>query len=276
MEKVLRVSQLDSTELDDDLLSVLQEQLLGVFKVLPSTRPLQFKPELRAALKVLLWWYSVRNSGRTFGQDMLNVQYCTCNDVRRPATAGKKLGLLLLSVGVEWVGERFHALGSALAPGLRPGQLQSLLGWITAAFNLLSLLNFTLFLLRGCYPTLLDRLLGLQLAPTKPQTLRTLSYGFMNQEILWHGFSEFVFFVLPHLNLFAVRNWLRRVAMSLSATPVTVPADFSRCAFCGHPPTLPQLSACGHVYCYYCLRANCMADSSFPCCVCGHVLAAAS
>lgn len=276
MEKVLRVSQLDSTELDDDLLSVLQEQLLGVFKVLPSTRPLQFKPELRAALKVLLWWYSVRNSGRTFGQDMLDVQYCTCNDVRRPATAGKKLGLLLLSVGVEWAGERFHALGSALAPGLRPGQLQSLLGWITAAVNLLSLLNFTLFLLRGHYPTLLDRLLGLQLAPTKPQTLRTLSYGFMNQEILWHGFSEFVFFVLPRLNLFAVRNWLRRVAMSLSATPVTVPADFSRCAFCEHPPTLPQLSACGHVYCYYCLRANCMADSSFPCCACGHVLAAAA
>ena len=265
------MSQLDSAELDEDLLSVLQEQFLGIFKVLPSTWLLQFKPELRAGLKLVLWWYSIGKLGRTFGQDMLDVKYCTGDGAQGPVSA-KKLALLFISVGVEWVVGRFHGLASAVLPGLRPTRAERILKWVTATINFLSLLNFVTFLLQGRYATLQDRLLGLQLAPMKPQALRSISYVSMNQEILWHGFSEFLFLVLPHLNLFVIRNWLQRLFISISLTPPSLPTDYSMCVFCELPPTHPRVSSCGHVYCYYCLQASCMAYSKFPCCVCGHLL----
>ena len=269
-EKVLRVSQLDATELDNDLLAVLQEQLLAIFKVLPSNRLLQFKPELRAALRTLLWWCSVRASGQTFGQGMLDVQYSTEDALEKPPTLHRKLALLLLSVSVEWLRERLHAVAPLLAPGLSPRQLEAVLGYLSAAVNALSLLNFTVFLLRGSYPTIQERLLGLLLAPSKPQILRNMNYDYMNREILWHGFSEFLFFILPHFNVFVIRNWLRRLVQTpSSSSPQT---DRSHCVFCEKAATQPQVSPCGHVYCHYCLRANCMADSRFPCTVCGQIV----
>ena len=267
-EKVLRVSQLDATELDDELLAVLQEQLLAVFKMLPSARLLHFKPELRAALKVSLWWYSVRGSGKTFGQGMLDIHYSTKPTLVTTLSLRHKLTLLFLSVAVEWFRDRIHFLASFLSPRVSPRRLENLLGYLTAAVNTLSLFNFTLFLLRGNYPTLCDRLAGLLIAPSIHQTLRSINYDYMNREILWHGFSEFIFFILPHFNLFAIRNWLWRLTVS----PSSPPADHSECAFCGKPPTMPSVSHCGHVYCYYCLQANCMAVRHFPCSACGRTV----
>ena len=264
-EQVLRVSQLDATELDDELFSVLQEQLVAVFKVLPSTRLLQFKPELRAALKALLWWYSVRSSGQTFGQAMLDIQYSKDATCITTLSFRHKLALLLLSVGVEWLRERFHFLVGLVSRSPTPRRVELILGYLTAAINSLSLFNFTVFLLRGCYPTLSERLCGLLVAPSNPQAPRNLSYDYMNREILWHGFSEFLFFILPHFNVFALRNWLHRVALSPSSSQT----DYSMCVFCEKAPTMPSVTQCGHVYCHYCLQANCMADSHFSCCVCG-------
>lgn len=267
-ETVLRVSQLDATELDDDLLSVLQEQLLSIFKVLPSTRLLQFKPELRAALKAVLWCYSVRTMGQTYGQEMLDIQYSTEAARTTRLSVRHKLTLLVVGVGVEWIKERFHVVGSLISPRVAPRQLENLLGYLSATVNAISLLNFTVFLLWGRYPTLQERIAGLLMAPSTPQTLRNLSYDYMNREILWHGFSEFIFFILPHFNVFAVRNWLNRVALS----PSSQPTDHSVCVFCEKTPTRPSVTQCGHVYCYYCLKANCMADKQFSCSACGHVV----
>lgn len=267
-EKVLRVSQLDATELDDDLLSVLQDQLLAIFKVLPSTRVLQFKPELRAALKAVLWWCSLRPKGQTYGQEMLNIQYSTDAARTTRLSVRHKLTLLVLGVGVEWIKERFHVLGSLISRSAAPRRLETLLGYFSATVNTLSLLNFTVFILRGSYPTLQDRLAGLHMAPSSPQTLRNLTYDYMNREILWHGFSEFIFFILPHFNVFAIRNWLNRAALS----PPSSPTDHSVCVFCEKTPTRPSVTQCGHVYCYYCLQANCMADKRFSCSACGHIV----
>lgn len=263
--RVLRVTQLDAVELDDELLSVLQKQLVAVFKVLPYTRLLQFKPELRAALKTFLWWHSVYNKGQTFGQYMLDVQYSTNSTLPTTLSFHHKFIILLLSVCVEWFRDRFHVIISLLSLGLTPRQLELILNYITAVTNTLSLFNFTVFLLQGGYATLYERLVGVVVAPSQPQSLRAMSYDYMNREILWHGFSEFIFFVLPHLNLFTVKNWLRRVSNSHPSSPV----DLSVCVFCDKPPTMARVAECGHVYCYYCLHANCMADQHFLCSACG-------
>ncbi len=37
-----------------------------------------------------------------------------------------------------------------------------------------------------------------------------VSYEFMNQQLVWHGFSEFLFFLLPLINIDRIRNGIRR------------------------------------------------------------------
>lgn len=259
-ELVLRVNQLDTTELDEELYDMLQHQFLEVVKNLPSIQLLKFKPELKLLIRFLIWKYSVYENGYTFGQNMFDLVYQTRYSMS--VTPFHKFALFVMLVVLDWVKERFDLLSLVLP--LRPARLERLLNWILTFIKTFSLFNFIVFLVYGSYPSLKERLLALTMVPTQPQALRSTSYEYMNREILWHGFSEAIFFILPHFNLFTFRNWLRR----LLALPGNQGVDYSLCAFCECEPTMPHLSDCNHVYCYYCLRGNTIADSAFCCSVC--------
>ncbi len=273
-EKVLRVSQLDATELDEELTGLLEGQFLNIFKLLPSVHLLRFQPELKALVRFLIWKFSIWSRGQTFGQGMMGVSYSTERGRVMPITRRYKITLFVVMVLAEWASERVGLL-STFIPSLSLSSGQKLLNGIQTLTRLLSLGNFICFLLRGVYPTLKERLLCLSMVPERPQALRQMSYDYMNREILWHGFSEFVFFVVPHFNLFILRNWFRRclhygLPAPTDSRTVLRTSDFQSCSFCESPPTMPYVTDCRHVYCYYCLRANCMADKDFPCAACGH------
>lgn len=256
-EIVLRVNQLDACELDDNIADVLQHHFLEIFRPLQSIRIDQVKPELKALIRYVLWNFSLSNGSSTFGQRMLSLVYASSNS-SRTLSSMQRLGLFYCFVLSEWVMERGDWLLCKL-PGDTPLHL---LRHSLTAVKTLSLINFMVFLVRGCYPSLKERLLRLQMLPTTPQTLHTVNHSYLTREILWHGFSEFMFFVLPHFNLFTLRNLLRRVCNAKIST------DNRLCSFCEGLPTAPHISDCGHLYCYYCLSANLIADSNFPCCVC--------
>ena len=269
-EKVLRVSQLDATELDDKLSDLLQHQLLEVLQPLPPNHALlRLKPELKALVRFLIWGYSIAKNGTTFGQSMLDLVYST--GVGQPLELRHKISLFVFSVLADWAAER----SEDLLPSLLPAYSRSTLTMIkitSTILKALSLVNFITFLLYGRYPSLKERAGGLVMLPSRPQTLRQLNYDYMNREILWHGFSEFIFFVLPHLNLFALKNWIKRNIGNRMGSKESE-ADFSKCSFCEKELSMPHVSDnCGHVYCYYCISANCLADSKFPCSVCGTVI----
>lgn len=265
-ESVLRVSQLDATELDDELSCLLQQQFVGIFRSLPLHFINRFKPELKLFVRWLVWKYSVSESSSTFGQKMMELHYSS--GAGGPLKLHQRFGLFFILVVAEWLRERYDVLISFIT-NAGPSKIQKLLDSITALLKGLSLLNFILFLLYGSYPSLKERLLGLTLSPSRPQAMRQLSYDYMNREIIWHGFSEFIFYILPHFNLFALRNWLRRsLKLKNINSDESQDVNFEQCSFCEHTPTLPHLSECGHLYCYYCLRANCLADANFPCSVC--------
>ncbi len=279
-ERVLRVNQLDATELDEELTGILESQFLNIFKLLPSSRLLCLQPELKALVRLLIWKTSIWSRGQSFGQQMMDLKYSLGGKQFSPITLRYKISLFVLAVLTEWVKDRSD-LFSKLAPSLSLSSGQKLLNGVLTITRVLSLINFILFLLRGSYPTLKERLLGLSMVPVRPQTLRQMSYEYMNREILWHGFSEFIFFVVPHFNLFVLRNWFRRclkfrfparVESTRSSTGLRS-SDFLSCSFCESTPTMPYATDCGHVYCYYCLRANCMADGGFPCAACGRAVA---
>ena len=267
-EKVLRTGRLDAVELDNDLTSIFQERFLDIFRRLPSGPLLErFKPEMKAFIRFLLWKWSLgKPNGSTFGQEMTSLTYVTKEGTG--LTSKHRWILMILYVLLEWSSERFEDILSKLIPSLRADRIAACIKFFAQIANLL---NFCAFLIQGVYPSLKERVLHLNMVPTKPQTLRELSYENMNREMVWYGFSEFVFFVLPLMNLPLVRNWLKKTLQKYNLLPSQVGRSVSavnRCSLCNERPVQPQLSNCGHVYCYYCIAANVEADPEFPCSLC--------
>ncbi|XP_020630500.1 peroxisome biogenesis factor 2-like [Orbicella faveolata] len=135
----------------------------------------------------------------------------------------------------------------------------------------LSVLNFLVFLQKGKYPSVLERVLGIHPVFAQRQSIRQVSFEFMTRELLWHGFAEFVFFLLPLINIHKLKNLIVR-RFSSPASLVKQPSikvACHECGICNEPPTAPHQGQCGHVFCYYCIKANSLADPSFPCPLCG-------
>ena len=273
-ERVLRVNQLDATQLDSELSHVLQHQFIELLRGLPFSSLSHVRPELEALIRILLWRWSVWKTGATFGQLMMDLRYSEIGKETATITARSKWLLFLLLVATEWAKERVHLLASYLTT-FTPSQIERGLSFIMAVTQLAELCNFFIFLLKGQFPSLKERLLSLNMVPQRRQTLNQLDYEFTNREIMWHGFSEFLFFLLPQLNFFSLRNWMRRATLILKEKfgrhqeGKDTLLSLRECGFCEDLPVLPQFASCGHVYCYYCVAANVKADRNYPCSVCG-------
>ncbi|KAF7543975.1 hypothetical protein G7046_g9887 [Stylonectria norvegica] len=70
--------------------------------------------------------------------------------------------------------------------------------------------SFLIFLLHGRYRTLLDRILRMRLAPPTSQVSREVSFEYLNRQLVWHAFTEFLLFVLPLIGINRWRRWLSR------------------------------------------------------------------
>ena len=71
--------------------------------------------------------------------------------------------------------------------------------------------SFLVFLYNGKYRTLIDRLLRLRLTPTSAHTNREVSFEYLNRQLVWHAFTEFLLFLLPLVGISRWRRWLNRV-----------------------------------------------------------------
>ena len=69
-----------------------------------------------------------------------------------------------------------------------------------------SLASFLVFLVNGRYRTLTDRFLRLRLVPTSYGISREVSFEYLNRQLVWHAFTEFLLFLLP---LVGVARWRR-------------------------------------------------------------------
>src|SRR5690349_3461813 len=85
--------------------------------------------------------------------------------------------------------------------------------------------------------------------------------------------QEFLMFVVPLINVQKIRNVMSRLYYStqqrrqVSHTTIT---GGVACPICQKDNiTIPYISNCQHIFCYYCIKQNCMMDSKFHCSVCG-------
>ena len=64
--------------------------------------------------------------------------------------------------------------------------------------------------MNGRYRTLIDRILRIRLAPPSNQVSREVSFEYLNRQLVWHAFTEFLLFLLPLVGIGRWRRWISR------------------------------------------------------------------
>ncbi|KAH9966060.1 Pex12 amino terminal region-domain-containing protein [Russula dissimulans] len=217
--RILRVGLLDAELLDVELVNLLRDPLskaLGLVNVALKSR---FEPELSLFIQLTLYRLSVWATGASYGAKLQDLKYAvpSTTDDSRVLSARLPRKILLvhgaLTIVVPYVHARLrgHALSNAWpdAPSSdRRRKAWEVMTKLETAHAVLALASFVAFLWDGQYRTTVDRLLGMKLVPSRRLVRRNVSYDFMNRQMVWHAFTEFLVFLLPLLP----HRKLRRVA----------------------------------------------------------------
>ncbi|KAG0031902.1 peroxisome assembly protein (Peroxin-2) [Podila clonocystis] len=299
--RIMKVSQLDAELLDDELLETMKEQLWSAFALFKPTFKDRFKPELTLALNLIMYKFSVYDMGATYGSQLQNLVYrnerkhsgglqSTAMDARLTKT--QKIAYGVVTVGGQYVMEKVNSIVTEQGWGELPEDNIKRKAWNllqkgTGVFKIVSLINFLAFLYAGKYRSVLERILSMRLVYAERNSNRQASFEFLNRQMVWHAFTEFLMFLMPLINVSKLKRNVKRMLLpaalmsgnELSALPAHI------CAICHENNTSvstttpgnatstvihnPYVTDCGHVYCYYCVKTKMMIDDEWCCLRCG-------
>ncbi|XP_076365224.1 peroxisomal biogenesis factor 2 isoform X2 [Tachypleus tridentatus] len=264
--------KLDAAALDEQLLSILYGRVNEALKYFKAGLFTRIRPELQALLKLVVWKLTLYSNGSTIGQNLLNLEYKHA-DSACSLSPRRAVLFAFLNVGLPWLKERLEDLVRPFATSEHMSKVRNGVEWIETTIKIGNMVNFLIFLQQGKYCLLSERVLRIRNMSSTVQPLRQVQNEYMNRELLWHGFAEFLTFVLPLINVHPIKNMLWRLIFSWKATPTSVEArtyaDATHCAVCGKWPIIPYDIGCKHVYCYYCISSNVLAEERFRCPSCG-------
>ena len=80
----------------------------------------------------------------------------------------------------------------------------------STTYSITAFASFLVFLVNGRYRTVIDRVLRLRLAASSSQTSREVSFEYLNRQLVWHAFTEFLLFLLPLVGISRWKRWLSR------------------------------------------------------------------
>ncbi|KAG0202292.1 peroxisome assembly protein (Peroxin-2) [Mortierella sp. GBA30] len=297
--RIMKVSQLDAELLDDELLETMKEQLWSAFALFKPSFKERFKPELALALNLVMYNFSVYDMGATYGSQLQNLIYrnerkhcgglqSTATDA--PLTKTQKVAYGVVTVGGQYVMERLNRVVTAQGWGELPEDNIKKKAWNVlqkggSVFRIVSLINFLAFLYAGKYRTVLERILSMRLVYAERNSNRQASFEFLNRQMVWHAFTEFLMFLMPLINVSKLKRNVKRMllpaALMSSNELTTLPTHI--CVICHEnnsasttPGTMkstvihnPYITNCGHVYCYYCIKTKMMVDDEWCCLRCG-------
>lgn len=273
----LRVNQLDARLLDSEFSTLLKSQFNEIFVFMRPGLLQQVQPELDAMFQTLLWSHTIWADRPTPGGALQNVVHARAGS--RGNTPSKlfqaqKLAFLAVNVLLPWLGQRAFQIAEAadaaddddgtLRRRFRPLArwcLRSVVPRLTAMHAVCAALNFIVFLRRGTFSTLSDRLLGVRLMHLDPIAHRQNSFQYMTRVMMWNGLSEFLMIVVPLINLVRVRQVVQRrlipKAVMEAMNDASEAAGENQCGICSASPmTLPMRANCGHVFCYFCIASE--------------------
>lgn len=209
--RVQRVSQLDAELLDSELVSMLLEPVKAALRNIRLTLPTDIEPELLLVLRLVLYKFSIWDRGATYGAMLQNLRYrnewahrgglqSTSRDAklwRIQLFLYPCLTIVLPYMHTKAERQMSHMSYSDMPPNDIRRKLWSGLDRLQRVYAALSLANFLAFLSDGRYRTLTDRLLGMRLTYAQRTMNRNVSFEFLNRQLVWHAFTEFLLFLLP-------------------------------------------------------------------------------
>lgn len=226
-----RVGQVDAELLDDELLELLKAQVGEGLKYYGTHITDTYSAEILLALRAILFKLSIWNNNASYGAHLQGLRYTDARSNapnRPPPKPWQKAAYGLITIGGRYAWSKWedHLL-SASEDYTRPENphltlLSRITESLTTTHDIASLASFLVFLVNGRYRTLTDRLLRLRLTPTSHSTSREVSFEYLNRQLVWHAFTEFLLFLLPLVGISRWRRILSRSARRLRTAFLTL------------------------------------------------------
>ncbi|KAH8679960.1 Pex12 amino terminal region-domain-containing protein [Tricladium varicosporioides] len=214
-----RVGQVDAELLDEELLNLLKGQVGDALKYFGSHIQDDWSAEIMLALRAVLFKLTIWDHDATYGAALQNLKFTDARNTGpvlvSPSRWQKAIygaftvgGKYAWTKWEKWLVDNDNGYDE---PSPRHKKLSRLSDAVSTVHSTAAFASFLVFLVNGRYRTLLDRVLGLRLAPPTSQVSREVSFEYLNRQLVWHAFTEFLLFVLPLVGISRWRRWLARV-----------------------------------------------------------------
>ncbi|KAL9082048.1 MAG: hypothetical protein Q9159_006760 [Coniocarpon cinnabarinum] len=332
----LRVTQLDSSLLDAELLTLFKSQITEALRLYHSDISNDYDAEITLLLRAVLFKLTVWDWDASYGASLQGLRFVDAGSViarwrrsaggseraveggREVGREGRKAGRWkkgiygILSTAGPYAYQKWEEKLLDIETEPPSNLLRSLKKWtdrLSTLHTAAALASFLAFLVHGRYRTLLDRILGLRLTPTTSHVSREVSFEYLNRQLVWHAFTEFLLFILPLVGITRWRRFISRAWRKLLTNWRRVRGHSSEesepektgelaflpertCAICyadqgigsgemtggggvagssNTDVTNPYMASCGCVYCFVCLAQRLDAEDGeeWVCVRCG-------
>ncbi|KAL8932170.1 MAG: hypothetical protein Q9211_006481 [Gyalolechia sp. 1 TL-2023] len=228
-----RVGQVDAELLDEELLELLKGQVGEALKYFGSHLRDEWSSEILFALRVVLFKLSIWDHDASYGAALQNLRYTDARHIGslpKAPSRWQKASHGFFSIGGRYVWESWstwladqegsydgvscasHSMDTTnlVKPSPRVRVLSQVSSLASTTHSVAAFSSFLLFLINGRYRTLLDRILRLRLTPRSNHVSRQVSFEYLNRQLVWHAFTEFLLFLLPLVGIARWRRWLSR------------------------------------------------------------------
>ena len=213
-----RVGQVDAELLDEELLELLKGQVGEALKYYGAHIRDDWSQEILLLLRATLFKLSIWDHDASYGASLQNLRYTDArlgkDPFSRPTRWQKGFYGLFTVIGrytwEKWGGWLIDQEGGYTTPSDTVQMLSRMTSWASTTHSLAAFASFLVFLVNGRYRTLTDRILRLRLAAPRSQVSREVSFEYLNRQLVWHAFTEFLLFLLPLVGISRWRRWLSR------------------------------------------------------------------
>jgi peroxin-2 len=205
--------------LDEELLELLKSQVGEALKYYGTQLHSEYGPEILLALRAVLFKLTIWDHDASYGASLQGLRYTDARDksLSRPPPKRWQKGVygLITVFGrygwSKWESYLAEQEGGYDEPSPLARRLSDFTTRLSTVHSIAALGSFLTFLYNGRYRTILDRILRLRLVPTTAHTSREVSFEYLNRQLVWHAFTEFLLFLLP---LVGVSKWRRILSRS--------------------------------------------------------------
>ncbi|KAL9621394.1 MAG: hypothetical protein Q9160_004154 [Pyrenula sp. 1 TL-2023] len=217
-----RVSQVDAELLDEELITLFKSQVHEALKFYGPNFESDWTDEISFLLRAILFKLSIWDHNASYAAALQNLVYTdarSTSPTKPPPSRAQKAAYGSLTVLGYYAWTKWTAYLSSIENYDDSPQssyvliLSRLTTRLSTTHSIASFLSFIAFLLNGRYRTLTDRILRLRLTTpaSSPNLRREVSFEYLNRQLVWHAFTEFLLFLLPLVGIGKWRRWLSRM-----------------------------------------------------------------